>query len=95
MHLHEFRQTKWMTALEAVMNVGSGMLIAFGISQLAAHQQEFIQAWIWSGFHWNISPSSNMAMTVVLTVVSVIRGYCWRRIFDKKHAQRLHSKVVK
>lgn len=80
-------QSRKHSALEAVLNVGSGMLLAFVISQLAAHNEQFIQTWIWSGFHWSISAESNAFMTVVLTAVSMSRSYAWRRTFNNFHVQ--------
>ena len=80
-----------MTALESMFNVGSGMLIAFSISQFAAEHQELIQTYIWRDFIWNMSATSNLIMTVILTVLSVFRGYIWRRVFNHHHAKKLHE----
>lgn len=66
------------------MNVASGMIIAFTLSQLAHIFEPEIQQYIWSGFEWKISAGSNVIMTVIFTVVSVCRGYAWRRHFNKK-----------
>jgi len=79
-------QTKVMSGIEAVCNVGSGMIIALCISQLAVIFAAEIQEYIWSGFVWNISTESNIVMTIVLTVVSMSRSFAWRRYFNKKGA---------
>lgn len=76
-------QTKRQSMIEASLNVLSGMVIAFIISQLAHWFEPQIQKYIWSGFEWNISAGSNMIMTTVLTAISVVRGYAWRRHFNK------------
>lgn len=76
-------QSKRHSLLEACLNVFSGMVIAFIISQLAHCYEAEIQRYIWSGFVWNLSVGSNIIVTVVLTIVSIIRGYIWRRIFNR------------
>lgn len=76
-------QSKRHSLFEALTNVMSGMVIAFAVSQLAHHYQDEIREYIWEGFTWQLSVSSNIIMTIVLTVISVIRGYIWRRIFNK------------
>ena len=88
-------QTKFMTMVEAVANVGSGMVLAFTISQIASHYQEFIREYIWSSFIWTLGFEANVIMTIILTVVSVLRGYVWRRLFNKVHADKLHGMLVK
>lgn len=77
-------QSKRHSIIESFTNVFSGMLLAFLISQLAHIFEAEIQQYVWSGFEWNISVSSNIIMTVMLTVVSVIRGYAWRRFFNAR-----------
>ena len=77
-------QSRRYSFIESCTNVLSGMLIAFTISQLAVELTPQIQKWLWAGFEWHVSAGSNAAMTGVLTIVSVIRGYTWRRFFNKK-----------
>lgn len=77
-------QSKRHSIIESCTNVASGMIIAFAISQLAHWFEPQIQKYIWKGFEWHISAGSNMIMTVILTVISVVRGYAWRRHFDAK-----------
>ncbi len=76
-------QTKRHSIIESCTNVASGMLIAFVISQLAHWFEPQIKQYLFSGFEWHISVGSNLIMTTVLTVVSVFRGYAWRRYFNK------------
>lgn len=80
---HELGQSRKHAALEQIVNVGSGMLLAFLISQGAAYFEPWIQEHIWSGFVWNVGVGSNAAMTIVLTFVSMGRGYGWRRAFNR------------
>lgn len=76
-------QSKRHSVLEAALNVISGVFIAFAIAQLAHVFEPEIKKYIWSGFVWDISPGSNAMVTLTLTIVSVIRGYIWRRAFNK------------
>ena len=63
----------------------SGTIIAFAVSQLAHEYQKEINQYIWSGFEWQLTFSSNLLMTAVFTIISVVRGYIWRRIFNKRN----------
>lgn len=76
-------QSKKGSITEACINVFSGMLIAFTISQLAHTYEGEIQKYIWKGFEWNVTAASSAMMTIVFTMVSVVRGYAWRRFFNK------------
>lgn len=67
-------QTKWESALEQLCNTGSGMVIAYMC------MQHILAPYL--GIH--ITPRENTIVTIVLTVVSVARGYIWRRIFNRK-----------
>lgn len=77
-------QTKRHSIIESCTNVASGMVIAFAISQLAHWWEPQIQKYVWKGFEWHISAGSNLAMTILLTIISVLRGYAWRRHFNAK-----------
>ncbi len=77
-------QTRRHSLLESLVNVFSGMLIAFTISQLAHLFESDIQKYLWKGFEWKISVGSNAIMTTIFTLVSIIRGYMWRRHFNSK-----------
>jgi hypothetical protein len=67
-------QTKLESALEQMCNVGSGMIIAYAIMEL------FLAPML----HIGITPIQNMWTTIILTTVSVVRGYIWRRVFNRK-----------
>ncbi len=77
-------QSKLHSFLETAANIISGMIIAFVISQIAAHFELEIRQYIWAGFEWKVSAGSNIVMTVILTIVSMGRGYSWRRYFNKR-----------
>lgn len=85
-------QSKRHSLLESCLNVASGMLIAFLISQLAHTFQQEIKQYIWAGFEWNISAGSNLVMTTILTIVSVLRGYAWRRHFNRRIINEITEK---
>lgn len=66
-------QTRKASLLEASFNIISGAAIAFAITQILGPLL---------GYH--ITPTSNLMLTIILTTVSVIRSYVWRRIFEKR-----------
>lgn len=85
-------QTKKHSGLEAMTNTIIGIVLAFGISQLAHHYEWFIQKYIWTSFKWDLSASSNAVMTLVLTIISVIRGYTIRRLFNNLNRVEYENK---
>lgn len=85
-------QSRKHSMLESCANVASGMLIAFAISQLAHMFEPQIQRYVWHGFSWGISTGSNAIMTTVLTVVSVLRSYAWRRHFNGRVKDEINKK---
>lgn len=76
-------QSKKRSFIESTTNTFVGTLLGFGISQLFCYGQVFISEHIIAGFQWNVSAKSNIIVTIVLTTVSVIRGYLVRRTFNK------------
>lgn len=87
--IKDLEQSKKMVATLQIINVCSGMLIAFTIQQAFVFGQEWIQTYIWSDFVCEISLKSNLIVTIVLTVVSILRGYIWTRLFVKLHTKKL------
>lgn len=81
------RQTKLLSALESILNVGTGMILAFTISSAANYYEAEIQRYIYSDFNWDISLTSNLIVTTTLTIVSFTRGYIWRRIFNRRQGE--------
>jgi hypothetical protein len=67
-------QTKLESFVESSLNVASGFFIALVV-------WKFVIVPLW-GF--DVSTTDNLAITGVFTVVSVARGYVWRRIFNGK-----------
>ncbi len=81
-------QSKKHSVIESFTNTLLGLLLSFSISQLFWEYEKEIQTYIWTNFVWHISSGANVVVTLVLTVVSVIRGYILRRIFNRKTCQR-------
>lgn len=67
-------QSHWESFLESSLNVGSGFILALIV-------WKFIIVPLW-GFDVNFS--DNLVITGIFTVVSIARGYVWRRIFNGK-----------
>lgn len=65
-------QSRAMSLVEQLCNVGSGMLLALVVGQL-----------VYPLFGYPVSVSDNFALTAVFTAVSIVRGYVWRRIFNR------------
>ncbi len=76
-------QSKQRSFIESTTNTFVGTLIGFGISQLFCYGQVFISDHILTGFRWDVNPESNIVVTIVLTAVSITRGYFVRRTFNK------------
>lgn len=73
MELNKTRQSRKASIIEAIVNVFSGAVIAFTLTDILAEPLGII-----------ISGHANLNLTIILTIVSVIRGYLWRRFFNKR-----------
>lgn len=65
-------QTKTKSLLEQIVNIGSGFFVA-------------LLVWMYVIMPvWNIDTSmhDNLGITLIFTVVSIVRGYLWRRFFN-------------
>lgn len=74
-------QSKIESLVEQLVNIGSGMIIAFAVMELVLAPILGI----------GITPMQNVWTTIVLTVVSVIRSYFWRRFFNKRLYKNVHA----
>ena len=77
-------QSKRHSIVESLTNTFVGLFLSLGISQLFWEFEIPIQRYIWAGFEWHINTASNIYVTIVLTIVSILRGYVLRRWFNKK-----------
>lgn len=67
-------QSKRESMFENIANVMSGLLLsAF-----------FIQPLVFPVFNVDVGTADNLAIATVFTVVSIARGYVWRRYFNKR-----------
>jgi len=73
-------QSKLESAIETFLNVGSGFIISF------AFWKYFVMPMIEYGY---IEINDTTIITGMFTVISVIRGYYWRRMFSKKLPHRI------
>ncbi len=67
------QQTKKSSILEVLLNQGSGFIIAYLV------WKHILAPLIHQGV---ISVESSMVITIVFTLISIIRGYIFRRIFN-------------
>ena len=65
-------QTKKGSALEVVLNIGSGFFVAMLTWQLIAAPL----------YGYEVTIVDNIGLTTIFTIVSVIRSYFWRRLFN-------------
>lgn len=65
-------QSRRDSLIESCLNVGSGFLVALVVWKLVV-----VPVW-----EFEVTMADNLAVTGLFTVVSVIRGYVWRRIFN-------------
>jgi hypothetical protein len=66
-------QSRWNSFVEQVFNVGSGFIISllFWV---------YVVVPVWD---LNVDHHENLQITAAFTVLSVVRGFIWRRIFNK------------
>lgn len=67
-------QLKRHSALEAFLNTASGFVLSYCIG-----------LWLFPWFGFPVTHGENFAIVSVYTVVSVVRSYVWRRVFNKFH----------
>ena len=72
------RQSRIESAVEAVLNVGSGFVLAMLLWQL-------VIAPLWG---YEVTILDNLGLTTIFTVVSILRGYAWRRWFEGRIKRR-------
>lgn len=68
-------QTRVQSAVESFFNTASGVLISWGAG--------FV---IYPMFGHSFRPTELISITLIFTVISVLRSYFWRRLFNRRHA---------
>lgn len=66
-------QTRSSSLIEACLNTFSGFVLAFVVWHFVA---------LWFGIP--MSFDTNLKITSIFTIVSIVRSYLWRRIFNKR-----------
>ena len=66
------QQTKAISAIEAVMNIGSGFIVAVILWQILAALYGIPMPLL-----------RNLEITTIFTIVSMCRSYIWRRCFER------------
>lgn len=79
----ESSQSRIESLLETIVNIGTGMVIAYCTMQ-------FILA---PALDIEITYGENVVVTIALTVVSITRSYLWRRFFAKGLHKVIKEKV--
>jgi hypothetical protein len=72
-------QTKRESFIEQTLNVTSGLVLSIVL----------IQPIVFKTYGIELSNSSNIQLALIFTSVSVIRGYVWRRWFNKRLLNKL------
>ena len=67
-------QSRKHSIIETILNTLSGFIISWVMTLMVLP---------WFGF--NITAGQGFTITVIYTVVSVIRSYFWRRLFNRLH----------
>ena len=78
-------QSRIESMIETILNVGSGFVLS-------------LVFWIWvimPYFHLELRFMQNVGLTCAFTVLSVVRGYIWRRVFNAQVHRRVHTYVSK
>jgi hypothetical protein len=69
-------QSPLMSLIEQLFNVGSGVVLSLIVGQV-----------VYPLFGYAVSLADNFWLTAIFTVVSILRGYAWRRVFNRLHCR--------
>lgn len=75
-------QSKRGSLIEQLLNIGSGFVLAFCIWEFG------ILALIDNGV---LETTDTLQITLIFTIVSIVRGYIWRRIFNRYLIKQLEQ----
>lgn len=70
-------QTRTQSAIETVASTAIGFVIAYAATHIVLP---------WFGF--DVTHSQSFWITVIFTVISLVRGWCVRRLFNRLHGAR-------
>jgi len=74
-------QSRRGSLLEAGLNIGTGFLISWMVTPPILHL-----------FGYSTSVSKAFGITIFYTVISFIRSYIWRRIFNRRLREKNYYK---
>ena len=77
-------QTRLGSALESLLNIGSGFFLAMVIWQCIANPL----------YGYDVTLMENFGLTAIFTSVSLLRSYLWRRYFNRRSTECSESKKV-
>ena len=66
-------QSRMESLVEAKVNTAIGMVVSY-----------LLGMWLYPKFGFNVTPAQNITIMVIFTVVSVIRSYAIRRLFNRR-----------
>jgi hypothetical protein len=75
-------QSKRLSLIEVLANIGTGFIIS-------ALLQQFVIGPI---YNLPTSVSQNLEITIIFTVISVVRSYAFRRLFNRYVVRNLYAK---
>jgi hypothetical protein len=70
-------QSQFESLAETALNTGSGFAIAW-----------LLYAWMLPLYGYPVTGSQSFQITAIFTLISVIRSYAWRRVFNRLKEQR-------
>ncbi|MBX9635202.1 MAG: hypothetical protein K2X44_09495 [Magnetospirillum sp.] len=70
-------QSRRMSVVETLFNVSSGVVLSLIVGQV-----------VYPLFGYAVTLKDNFGLTIVFTVVSILRGYVWRRVFNHLHQRK-------
>ena len=80
------------TRFDSVLEIITGYVVAFAIAMITT-------AVVLPKFGFNVSAKQNFGITLIFTIISIIRSYIWRRIFNRitiwRHANAPCNKNIR
>jgi len=73
-------QTQWESFMETVLNTASGFVISW-----------LMTTWVLPLYGFSISAGQGFQITMIFTVVSILRSYFWRRTFNRYIMARVNN----
>jgi len=67
-------QSRRVSLIESCLNVGSGFVVALTVWEVVIEPV----------FGIDKDFRENLCITAIFTVVSIVRGYLWRRLFNRR-----------